>query len=229
MIKTARAFLLFVGLILLGTSSFAQKLDITTYPKPLLPEPTAWLNESGNITSLDDYKGQVVLLNVWATWCPPCIREMPQLDKLQWRYGNAGFTVLPISQDKAEQPDGADVAIRIRDFYNRYRIQHLPVHHDPGKNVTQAFPARTLPTSYLMNKKGEIVATAGFGDWLSDDARAIIEHELRQNSGNPTQATSPTADSVKTFVKKEEQDPRDSFWDDIFKELGLNKESPKDK
>jgi thiol-disulfide isomerase/thioredoxin len=98
---------------------------------------------------LSDYRGKVVLLNFWATWCPPCVREMPSMERLQQQVGEDGFKVVAVNQ--MEEPD--DV------FAFTGQIELDPtfdILFDSASKVSQAYAVRGLPTTYLIDKKGNI-------------------------------------------------------------------------
>jgi len=97
---------------------------------------------------LSDYRGQVVLLNFWATWCPPCVREMPSMERLQQRVGE-GFKVIAANQ--MEEPD--DVFA----FSGQLTVEPtFEIVFDSDSKVSQAYAVRGLPTTYLIDKKGNI-------------------------------------------------------------------------
>ncbi len=98
---------------------------------------------------LSDYRGKVVLLNFWATWCPPCVREMPSMERLQQRVGEDDFKVIAVNQ--MENPD--DV------FAFTGQLEMDPtfdILFDRESKVSQKYAVRGLPTTYLIDKKGNI-------------------------------------------------------------------------
>ena len=125
-----------------------------------------------SLIRLRDFKGQVVFLNFWATWCPPCREEMPSMERLYRRFKPRGFTILALSIDsKAE----AVVAPFVRSFGLTF-----PVGLDPKMTVATEYRMAALPTSILIDRGGAIVAVAlGPRDWDSSAARQVIEKLLR--------------------------------------------------
>ena len=118
---------------------------------------------------LSDFAGQVVLLNIWATWCPPCREEMPALDALQRKLGGPDFAVVPISIDQ----DGIDVA---RTFYQEIGIRDLGLYWGEDVRVQLAFAAFGLPTTLLIDRKGrELARVFGPARWDKPAAVAQIE------------------------------------------------------
>lgn len=134
-------------------------------------------NRDGNAVGLDDFRGKVVLINFWATWCGPCIREMPSLVRLQAARGGSGFTVIGLSQD----PEGWPVVVP---FLKKYKLAALPVYVDENTAVSRAMGIRGLPTSVLIDREGrEIGRLAGLAEWDSAEALALIDFYVRAKAG----------------------------------------------
>jgi len=120
---------------------------------------------------LSDYHGKVVLLNVWATWCAPCIAEMPSLDALEAQMGGADFAVIPISLDRR--------ASDIPAFFDRAEIKNLPAWHDGSFGLNGALALPGLPTSIFYDRRGrEIARIPGEVVWDSPEALALVAHLL---------------------------------------------------
>ncbi len=137
-----------------------------------LPEPRKldvhFTDADGNARSLADYAGQGVVLNLWATWCSPCVREMPALDDLAKLVAGDGITVLPVSSDRA----GAALVQR---FYSEHRIVNLPVLLDPTGAMARGLNVRGIPTTFLIDKDGrEVGWLEGSADWSSTDAVTVV-------------------------------------------------------
>lgn len=138
-----------------------------------LPAPEATLvGRQGTEVGLADFRGRVVLVNFWATWCAPCLREMPSLERLQARLGGEAFTVIAASQD-------FDGWAKIAPFLDRHGLDRLPVYHDPKARLAQALEVRGLPTSVLVGRDGrEIGRLTGPAEWDSPEAVALVRHYL---------------------------------------------------
>jgi cytochrome c biogenesis protein CcmG, thiol:disulfide interchange protein DsbE len=106
----------------------------------------------GAQVSVSQYRGQVVLVNYWATWCPPCVRETPSLVRVYEQYKDQGFVILGINT--TYQDDHAKVAQFAKDNEIRY-----PVLLETDPATTAAYGSRLLPTSYLIDRNGKIVYT----------------------------------------------------------------------
>lgn len=144
----------------------------TVSDPPRQPGATLLTGEGEEIT-LADRRGKVLLVNFWATWCAPCVVEMPYLDELQARYGSNGFEVVAISMDRtigdAER------------FYAENGLEHLAIYHDQSFNSAFAAGARGLPLTVLYDRQGgEIGRLDGDAEWASEDAFALIEAALER-------------------------------------------------
>lgn len=127
---------------------------------------------NGGEVRLADLKGKVVLLNFWATWCAPCRKEMPDLERLWRKYRERGLMVLAISED-------ADADKRVARFATKHRLSY-PVLLDRDAKVGRQYEVSALPVSYLIDRGGNVVAaTVGMKDWSGAQADALIEHLLR--------------------------------------------------
>ncbi len=135
-------------------------------PTPMLSPP--FQDSKGRKLLLSNFAGRVVLLNIWATWCPPCREEMPALDILQRRLGGSDFTIVPISIDKG----GINVA---RSFYNEIGIKSLGLYWGEDVRVQLAFAAFGLPTTLLISREGqELSRIFGPAQWDKPEAIAQI-------------------------------------------------------
>jgi len=101
----------------------------------------------GREVSLKDYRGKVVLINFWATWCPPCRNEMPLFVRVYKSYRDKGFEILAISTDSSLDP--------VKKFVKEFRI-NFPVLYD-DKNVVSLYGIQGLPTSFLIDREGKVV------------------------------------------------------------------------
>jgi thiol-disulfide isomerase/thioredoxin len=170
---------LFVGaLSVLATPAFANvgpdllkgtlaKFELAGAPKAL--PGIGFTDADDKALSLADYKGKVVLLNFWATWCAPCVKEMPSLDRLQAEMGKDKFVVVPLSLDGPSKP-------KVAPFYKDKNLANLGIYFDKGKKVQQALDIAVLPTSILIDKEGrEIGRLQGDADWDKPEAIALMK------------------------------------------------------
>ncbi|MEJ7809900.1 MAG: TlpA disulfide reductase family protein [Gemmatimonadaceae bacterium] len=133
------------------------------------PEPRA----------LRDYRGQVVLLNVWATWCEPCKIEMPSIEGLHREFGGRGLRVIAVSID---DPGEAE---RIRGFVREYGLT-FDVLHDPSGRISRAYQTTGVPETFVIGKDGVIrKKVIGAIRWDSPANRALIAQLLGVEAGEP--------------------------------------------
>ena len=152
--KFTPLFLLGLGLILIGASVYLimqdapLQTDLTTVPVQVnFSSPELTLTDIQGVTrSLADYRGQVVLVNLWATWCPPCKAEMPTLQAYHDKYADKGFTVIAVN-DGDPTPD-------VVQFVKDYQLT-FPVWLDPTYIATEdAFKTLNLPSSFVIDREG---------------------------------------------------------------------------
>lgn len=130
----------------------------------------AFADAAGKPLRLVDFKGRVVLVNLWATWCPPCIAEMPDLDALQTKLGGERFQVVAVSLDRGGIP-------QVTRWFERNEIHALtPYAADAGQ-----FGNALLPTSLLLDAQGRVAwHGAGLRDWSGAEATAAIHAVLAE-------------------------------------------------
>src|ERR1700722_10488738 len=129
--------------------------------------PDFALEMNGRQTHLSDLKGKVVVLDFWATWCPPCVEEAPSLNALQQRIASEGGVVLGVSQD--EDPDA----------YQKFLIEHgvnFPTYREPAKKIPEAYGTVMIPEAYLISRDGKIARKiVGPQDWTSPELISSVE------------------------------------------------------
>jgi thiol-disulfide isomerase/thioredoxin len=137
------------------------------------PAPDIEFTELGGAPAhLSDFRGRIVLVNLWATWCAPCVKEMPSLVKLQQTIGTRDFVVLALSSDRG----GARV---VEPFLEENELKTLAVFLDAKANATRTLGAKGLPTSILLDRQGrEIGRMLGGADWNSSDAIALVRSAI---------------------------------------------------
>lgn len=129
----------------------------------------------GQNHSLTQHAGKLVLVNFWATWCQPCIREMPSMERLYAKYKPSGLEIVAISLDQGNEQE-------VRDFVTKLKLT-FPIILDPEHNAKALYKVRGLPTTYLLDRKGQVV---GYGvgprEWDSEAAFALVGHLLGEKS-----------------------------------------------
>ncbi len=128
---------------------------------------------SGEQVSLDHFEGRAVLLNIWATWCAPCVEEMPALDRLQTAFSDQPFEVVAVSIDRGGIP-------KIDDFYERFSISSLQAYSDQTLKISRDVGDGTLPVSVLIGADGrEVGRMSGPAEWDGEPAKRLIRKLLR--------------------------------------------------
>ncbi len=149
-------------------SGAMSKLKIVETPASLPPTP--FVDAAGQPLSLGAFRGKVVVLNLWATWCPPCRKEMPTLAKLQAAYAGKSVAVVAVSLDTAAETDTA------KTFLAQY--PPLAFYQDAKFNfVTDLKPTPAgFPTTIIFDRNGqERAIMSGEADWASPEARAVVD------------------------------------------------------
>jgi thiol-disulfide isomerase/thioredoxin len=144
--------------------------------RPVKKAPFAAVDdEKGKPVDLAErLKGKVVLLNFWATWCAPCVTELPTLDKLQGEMGSAKFEVVAVSVDLRGME-------KVGPFWREKGYKHLQIRLDQRGTMMKAFGTRGLPTTFLVNHEGNVVGyLEGHADWSSPEAKALMRYYIER-------------------------------------------------
>jgi thiol-disulfide isomerase/thioredoxin len=164
-VKTLRSSL--VAIIFLSLMQTAGSGELSPYTAQPGTAVFALPDIKGQQHSLNDYRGQVVLVNFWASWCPPCIQEMPVLEKLQQKLNEQPFEILAVNVGERKY--------RVWKFVKLINFG-LPVLLDERKDTFNAWGASVLPTSFLIDKQGRIrYRVQGDTEWDSEAVVALIE------------------------------------------------------
>ncbi|MGH7796248.1 MAG: TlpA family protein disulfide reductase [Candidatus Binatia bacterium] len=148
------------------------RLEILKTPTPapefVLKDP------AGNQINLPELRGKVVFLNFWATWCLPCLEEMPALEKLHQELQKDGLVIFAVNFQEGPE--------RVKEFLTKHNLTFTALLDRDGK-VAERYQAWALPASVIINKRGEIVARAmGSKDWYSKEALQYFQQLLAQES-----------------------------------------------
>jgi thiol-disulfide isomerase/thioredoxin len=138
----------------------------------------AFQDADGKNLKISDWKGRVVLINLWATWCAPCRKEMPDLAKLQAELGSKDFEVVAISVDRK----GVEASAA---FLKETGADNLKLYVEPTTTIVNDLQAIGLPVTVLLDRKGnEIGRLLGPADWSGPDARTLIKAALAEGAGS---------------------------------------------
>jgi len=158
-----------------------KNLKLTRPPKEV-PD-TAFEGAKGRLVRLQDFLGSGVVLNFWATWCAPCVREMPALDRLHAQVKGDGIRVLAVSEDRKGEP-------LIRAFYDKNRIQNLDILVDPKGKLLREFGIFALPTTVLVGRDGrEVGRVVGIHEWDGPETAVYLRACLGTGLGTGTKQT----------------------------------------
>jgi thiol-disulfide isomerase/thioredoxin len=160
------------GLAIIGTIH-ARALDapdgFTIHDAPREINALAFVDEQGRQLDLAGFRGRTVLLNLWATWCPPCRHEMPTLDRLQEKLGDATFEVVALSIDQG----GVEPVSK---FYGDIGIRNLAIYLDTSSQALVTLRVRGIPTTLLIDRAGrEIGRVVGPAEWDTPEMIRFFE------------------------------------------------------
>lgn len=192
----ARSIIILAAITLSSCASVSERAD-SRFPPPFFglvdqftliepvreTPPMPFLDKDRQTLDISAFRGQVVLVNFWATWCAPCVEEMPALDELQNLRGEDGFTVLALAS-------GRDQLEKAEPFYRQLGLSHLGLYFDPDMQ-SGYFPAQGrqesglalfgMPMSYIIDKEGRVRGyLAGTADWTSVEALALIDYFINE-------------------------------------------------
>jgi peroxiredoxin len=165
-----------IVVVLAGALVLVLKLSPQIFPVEVgssAPAFTATDLKTGESATLADYTGQVVLLNVWATWCEPCKIEMPSMEQMEKELGPKGLKIVAVSID-----EGGPEAVRqfARDYGLTFRILH-----DPSGHIQRIYQTTGVPESFVINRQGKIVKKViGATDWDATVNKDLVRRLLAQ-------------------------------------------------
>lgn len=154
----------------LSAFAIGEMQGLVLLDKPPTQPLSSFIGPDGE-TNLAAFRGKTVLLNLWASWCAPCVEELPSLDQLQSTYGNEGFMVLALNMDRSRN--------EAERFLATTNIQNLPLYHDKNFGLAQGLSVPGLPSglpiTVLYDKNGiERARLSGGADWNSEETKALI-------------------------------------------------------
>ncbi len=160
-----------------GVPSPTPSNNLTFHRQARELPPLRFADGAGNSTNLADFRGRMVLLNVWATWCTPCREEMPALDRLQARLGGPDFEVVALSIDQGDESV-------VRNFFREVGIKWLKPYRDEYRGTATAVGLTAVPLTLLVDREGrEIMRKLGAAAW--DDPKLIAQLEAQLDRGAP--------------------------------------------
>jgi thiol-disulfide isomerase/thioredoxin len=153
-------------------------LALSVFDQPRdLPE-IRFADEEGHELTLADFRGRVALLNIWATWCVPCRKEMPTLDRLQARLGGKDFLVIALSIDR-------EGVAPVKRFYQELKLEKLAIYVDPSGKRSRALAIPGVPTTLLIDRQArEIARKMGPAEWDGAEMVSLVERTIHAPSAS---------------------------------------------
>lgn len=149
------------------------KLVVHAEPRPRIEE--VWRDQYGNGFEVADFQGKVVFVNFWATWCPPCLKELPSIDRLAGAMEGDNFEVIALSTDRFDVERVVQVFEEGTRLQDGYIVQHLEVMQDRTGAVARRAGALGLPITILLDRQGrEVARMTGEAEWDSPLAKEIL-------------------------------------------------------
>lgn len=148
-----------------------KELDLIKPARTKAAEDFTVATPGGEKIRLADQRGKVVMINFWATWCPPCLEEMPAMERLYRAHRDAGFVLLAVSVDADPK--------KVTPFVTSHKLT-MPIGVDPRMDLANAYGVRALPSSFVVGRDGNLAALAvGPRHWDNRAAHALVEGMLR--------------------------------------------------
>jgi len=155
----------------LSVADAIKELDLIKPARTKLADDFTVPTPGGEKFRLADQRGKVVMVNFWATWCPPCLEEMPAMERLYRKHKDTGFTLVAISVDADPK--------KVVPFVSEHKLT-MPIGVDPKMDLAAAYGVRALPSSFMVARDGNLAAMAiGPRAWDNDAAHSLVEGMLR--------------------------------------------------
>ncbi|MDT3282802.1 TlpA disulfide reductase family protein [Shewanella scandinavica] len=138
---------------------------INVLPKTFPIDPVTFNDVDGKTIDFSQFKGKIIMVNMWATWCPPCVRELPAIERLATKFKAEDFVLLPISID-------AEGKQQVQPFLSSLGMPNFNSYYDQPQSLGDVFPLDTIPATFILDQQGQLIAfVRSYVDW--DDAKAI--------------------------------------------------------
>jgi thiol-disulfide isomerase/thioredoxin len=156
----------------------ANPLDLSVFDQPRTLPEIRFQDDQGHDLTLADFRGRVVLLNVWATWCVPCRKEMPALDRLQAQLGGNDFHIVPLSVDR-------EGIAPVKRFYQEVGVEKLSIYVDPSGRGSPSLAIPGVPTTLLIDPEGrEVARKMGAAEWDGPEMVSLVERTMHGRSAS---------------------------------------------
>jgi peroxiredoxin len=155
-----------------NTARLFHKMGINKVPRIPPPVDFSLMDITGQQLTLSQFKGKIVFLNFWTTWCPECRNEMPSMEKLHRKLDGKDFAMIAVN---LQEP-----ALRVKDFLKQYQLTFSILLDTKGK-IAQQFGIRAVPTTFILDKDGGIIGKAlGSRHWDSKESITLFEHLMNR-------------------------------------------------
>jgi len=152
------------------SKGFSYFYDFSNERRAIMP--MSFVDENGKTSTMEDYKGKLVILHFWATWCPPCVRELPLLNALRERQKGKDFVIVPISLDYVMKAE------RLVAFMKKHNLTGMPILTVPSEDKAWAqLTSFALPVTFIVDPQGRILyKMMGDTSWANKDSVAFIDY-----------------------------------------------------
>ena len=162
-----------------GATSESRKLErlyegmgVLKLPLSTDPVEIRLKDINGNLVSLSDFRGRIVFLNFWTTWCPTCLIEMPSMEKLHQKFKDKDFAMVTVNIQESDS--------QVKKFFKKFNLTFTALLDTTGE-VTTGFSIRAIPTTFILDKSGRTIGTImGPREWDSKKAVALFEHLIHK-------------------------------------------------
>jgi thiol-disulfide isomerase/thioredoxin len=158
-----------------------EDMGVLKLPRNTDPIEIRLKDLNGNLVSLSDFRGRIVFLNFWTTWCPTCRIEMPSMEKLHQKFKDQDFAMVTVNIQES--------AAQVEKFYKNFKLTFTTLLDTTGE-VAIGFRIRSIPTTFILDKSGRIIGTImGPREWGAKKALALFEHLINKYEATSTQIT----------------------------------------
>ena len=190
------------------TDGLFRKMEIIEIPHISPPVDFSLPDVNGQQVTLSDFKGKIVFLNFWTTWCPECRIEMPSMEKLHRKLKGKDFEMIAVN---LQEP-----ALRVKDFLKKYPLTFTILLDSKGK-IGPQFRIRAVPTTFILDKNGGIIGRAlGSRPWDSKESMALFEHLINRVERNTTINEHEQKKSISSNFVKSDTGTGDSTADPTY-------------
>ena len=141
--------------------------------RPAVQVPATKFSDGRKLVALESFRGRSVILNVWATWCGPCVKEMPSLDRLSAKMAGDNLVIVAVSQDNGGQS-------QVKPFLDKLKVKNVTILYDHSQRAFRDFGIRGLPTTFVISPEGKILARLeGAAEW---DTPAMVR-QIKELTG----------------------------------------------